>query len=379
MQRVKFILFILILIGAIILVIENCADNNILRKASLDSTQPTIEYNGIAYHFSNLTEPQKIVYNSILTGIRNYDKTIEIPLVTPVELNTIFSHVKYDNPLLFNIDTTYKYRTRKGKMTFISTYLYDRHTTEIYKKQIDNYLKNFDEAKDYNDFDKALFVNDYFVNNYEYDYSFKKMSDSVLGLILDGKAVCSGISYMAKLVFDYLDVYCLIVEGKAKNPNNDQLTEAHAWNIIKVGNNFFHLDLTWNICISDKTIRYDYFMLCDNEIQKDHIITSITPACNISNYDFYTLNNMSINGLSQFAQYAERNLRFDRNSMIVKIKNQPFSDTLPTQILEIATRAHLNIYNRSIDTYMRYNKDLMVFEFNFEEKKPLQVGGARGG
>jgi len=369
MQGIKNIISIVLIISAIVFVAKNCSYYNILKKVNIDSTQPTLEYNGAGYHFSKLTETQKIVYNSILTGIRNFDKTISIPKITPSELNTVFSHTKYDNPILFHVDTTYKYRTRKGKMTFIPTYLYDKHTTEIYKKQIDNYLQNFDEAKDYDDLDKALFVNDYFVNNYEYDYSYEKKSDTILGLFLDGKAVCSGFSYFAKLVFDYLNIYSLIVEGKAKNPNNNQLTEAHAWNIIKIGNNYFHLDLTWNICISDENIRYDYFMLCDNEIKKDHIITGIVPACNISNRDYYTLNNMSINGLSQFSQYTERNLRDNQNSMIVKIKNLSFYDGLATKILEIATKAHMSIYNRSIDTYMRYNKDLMVFEFKFEERR----------
>ena len=45
----------------------------------------------------------------------------------------------------------------------------------------------------------------------------------------------------------------------------------HAWNVIKSGGMYYHLDATFDNTLSDgDMVRYDYFNLDDKQIFRDH-------------------------------------------------------------------------------------------------------------
>jgi len=49
-------------------------------------------------------------------------------------------------------------------------------------------------------------------------------------------------------------------------------TGGHAWNLVKVDDEWYHLDTTWNDPVPDRGngIRYDYFLLNDTDMRVDH-------------------------------------------------------------------------------------------------------------
>ena len=73
-----------------------------------------------------------------------------------------------------------------------------------------------------------------------------------------------------------LDIPTYYVLGFAK--------EDHAWNIIKLGDGYYNIDLTWD----DTGIRYSHFNLPDLDMEKTHSrvgISKYLPYCN--DYRYY--------------------------------------------------------------------------------------------
>lgn len=91
---------------------------------------------------------------------------------------------------------------------------------------------------------------------------------SAYGALVKGKAVCQGIACAFKLLCDQVDIPSLVVIGTiAKN------LERHAWNIVRIDGQFYHVDCTWMLRTSiNRSIpyaRYRYFNVPDQLLEKE--------------------------------------------------------------------------------------------------------------
>ncbi len=103
--------------------------------------------------------------------------------------------------------------------------------------------KKFDEAAekavsgitdDMTDVEKALYVHDYIILNCAYDNN-KKNYDAY-DCLVDRTSVCQGYSLAyCYILRNYLDIDCSIVYSDSM---------MHAWNYVKIGKNWYHVDLT---------------------------------------------------------------------------------------------------------------------------------------
>ncbi len=135
--------------------------------------------------------------------------------------------------------------------------------------------------------EKLRAINKYICETFQYDYRLwsETEQDDVIytayKMITDSDAiggyprgVCQAYAmygFMMLKQAGYKDV--IIVQG-----NSSITGENHAWNMVKVGGNWYHADFTWNDPISSEinrqdgagTVSFDYFMLSDDEIAADH-------------------------------------------------------------------------------------------------------------
>lgn len=108
----------------------------------------------------------------------------------------------------------------------------------------------------------ALSVHDYLVSHYCYDetYTYYEGYDLLVG----GTAVCEGYAraYMDILKRAGLEVIYASSEGMN-----------HGWNLVKIGSNWYHVDVTWDDPITDcyGKVRHHYFLVDDDMIaDADH-------------------------------------------------------------------------------------------------------------
>lgn len=115
------------------------------------------------------------------------------------------------------------------------------------------------------DFEKVKFTNDYIVQNTAYSEDTVVSAHSACAVAQEGKAVCQGYALFALKLLRALDVKAMYVVGEV-------YTGGHAWNLVQVDGEWYHLDTTWNDPVPDrgKGVRYDYFLINDKDLRKDH-------------------------------------------------------------------------------------------------------------
>lgn len=146
------------------------------------------------------------------------------------------------------------------------------------KKQIEKYEKELEKiTKDIinktegkTDFEKIRVVHDYLVDTVSYDGSLKGTnSHNLLGALIDKTCVCEGYSKAFKYILNKMGFNNIIAVGKARSIKG---TEVHSWNYVKVNNNWYAVDPTWDDPTGDGAVfgRYKYFMVGRKQIFKDH-------------------------------------------------------------------------------------------------------------
>ena len=96
------------------------------------------------------------------------------------------------------------------------------------------------------DYQKVLFVNNYLVENVEYDLSLSKnFVHTVYGSIVNNVAVCDGYSYGGQYLLDGLGINNLVCAGYAYNPSTGS-SEGHMWSYVNLYDHWYGLDITWN-------------------------------------------------------------------------------------------------------------------------------------
>ncbi|MCL2063255.1 MAG: hypothetical protein FWG98_02650 [Candidatus Cloacimonetes bacterium] len=317
------------------------------------------------YYNTRLTDEEKHFYWAIQTGIEALEDEIILPINSINIYSRIFEYILLDNPKIFYVTEFTQINNRRSKKSTLKPiYKYDKTFIIQSLEEIENYLKRFDIVKIRSDIQKELYVHDYILQNYQYDYTFHEQSHSVLGPIFRKTAVCDGIAKFVKLALNYLNVNCIVVEGKSLNPPPGSHTDAHAWNIVEIGPNTFHLDVTFNMTLTKNIFRYDFFNLSDKEIENSHIILNNVPECNTSGRDYYTMNGMVVNSFSELEIYIENKLRQNNANFVVKLLGIEYSQSVLDQVMALALNKYGSFIrpNSTGQVDVNHNPSRMVFE-----------------
>lgn len=315
------------------------------------------------YYFSRLAAKEKAVYKTMRSGIESFSGEIQLPAASVRELSKIFDCVLRDNPLIFYV-SSFNVTGDSQKCRFFPQYKLASHTAKRHIDEIMRYLKAFDQVRSGTEIEKEIYVHDFCLDRFKYDYSFGEHAYSVLGPVLGGAAVCEGIAKFANLALDYLGVKSLIAYGKGQDPIRGT-REAHSWNIVEIAGETFHLDITFDMTIKTCHNRYDYFNLCDAEISKDHFYEKIFPVCKTSGKDFYSTRGMTVNSPKELSAHIETRLKNGEKIIVAKLKNVTDAENILCKVMKIAERQYINTLNRSGSMEVRYNPNQMVFEIEY--------------
>ncbi|MGT2744841.1 transglutaminase domain-containing protein [Streptococcus phocae subsp. phocae] len=148
-------------------------------------------------------------------------------------------------------------------------------------------------------------IQDYIMTNYHYAKgkvgSFTRTGISVqtpYAFIKDNEAVCQAYAQMFKDMGQLagLDVY--YIQGYGDPVGG--LSSLHAWNIVKVDGQYYHVDLTWNDTIDNTNKNHTYTLRGNNFMRKTHLWNA---AYNISNEDYLPYTRTVSPG---YTRYADR-------------------------------------------------------------------------
>lgn len=113
--------------------------------------------------------------------------------------------------------------------------------------------------------DTVKLLHDYLVLELKYDKSYQMISHSPEGVMRNKTAVCDGYARTMRLLLLLSGIDCKIVCGTAGE-------ESHAWNLVKLEDGWYHVDVTWDDPVPDieGKIGYQYFLKNDREMEKTH-------------------------------------------------------------------------------------------------------------
>lgn len=95
----------------------------------------------------------------------------------------------------------------------------------------------------------------------------KDYDHNIVGPVLQGSGVCESFSCLLILALRKVGIPCIRVSGYGKN-------EAHCWNLAWINGSPAHLDITWDSVNENGDVGYFYFNLTDEQITRDHKITT---------------------------------------------------------------------------------------------------------
>lgn len=157
-------------------------------------------------------------------------------------------------------------------------------------------------TSDMKDYEKELVLHDYVVNNTRYDERLNtedipQDSYTAYGVLINGVGVCQGYADAIDRLLNAAGVECRMVIGDAYNGTK---WVGHAWNIVKIQEQYYNLDSTWDDPITNDNsnrLYHSYFNVTDDELSKNHRWNAQDyPKCDSEDYSFHNLNITEKNG-----------------------------------------------------------------------------------
>ena len=233
------------------------------------------------YYYNTLTKPQQSSYNAIKAGLQALAPSFPVPLLENRELTDVFMKLRLDHPQLFYAGTfKYRYYPDGSNAEMIPEYLFEKGKIKDHQKALQARVEKLARPMmKATEMEKLLYVHDFICQNVHYDKLKKQYSHEIIGPLGHGVGVCEGIAKSVKILCDALNIWCVIALSE-NNPEKG-VKYRHAWNIVKVDKKYYHLDCTFDNSLGNPDeIRYDYFLLNDKQIFRDHErLVWKMPAC----------------------------------------------------------------------------------------------------
>lgn len=185
----------------------------------------------------------------------------------------------FNNPELFYVSTAY-YVNKPSENAHVAQvqliYLYEKEEipamVEVYEQRLAEIVAGV--PADGTDFDKILYLHDYFVQNFAYDYEGlaaeratgeNQAIRDTYRFFTERIGVCQ--AYMLGLIAaaERVGIPCLPVTSDGMG---------HAWNLVKLDGEWYHIDITWDDAGGEAApvyptyVSYRHFLLSDAEMYR---------------------------------------------------------------------------------------------------------------
>lgn len=266
------------------------------------------------------------------------------------QMKKVLYAVQHDHPEIFWVSSAFTYYTDKNSTTLKLSSTFSKNdqksaANELNKK-VFNILAKIPSG--YNDYEKELFIHDYVVENC--NYAGRQTQDpkiyTAYGCLVQGQAVCEGYAKATQILMCAAGIECRTIQGSRGN-------ETHMWNLVKIGGNWYHLDVTWDA--KEQLSRYNYFNVNDEIIKKDH---GIAVSASEKPQDYFK---------NQYYNFALPNCTslhdnyFEKNAVKIANENSLKDDTIKNKLTEIKEKRQNVIYIKISDSFGLENAKKILF------------------
>ncbi len=233
-------------------------------------------------------------YQDIVSGVQAMKEEIELTVpLTKQEVMKVFYYYHDDYPQHFWCDSAFQYMLEGSSVTSIlpqyaMTKAQKESAQSEFEAAVSACLKEASFGK--NDYEREKIIHDYLAKRITYRNG--KNAHNAYGALVEKKAVCDGYSRAFQWLLYQAGIPALIAEGSSINPMTNG-EEPHAWNVVKIGGEYYHVDLTWDDA-SSKEVMYAYFNMTTKQIEESHRISAenayVLPHCTATAANYHVKN-----------------------------------------------------------------------------------------
>ena len=230
-----------------------------------------------------LSDQEQKVYQQICENVNALKSTFSLEeAITVKQLEQVLLAVYNDHPEFFWLDTNYKYEYNPSGVVLMVTLQFNETVDtiidkkDLFEKRSQEIIESIQEESD--EYKKELLLYNKLLNEITYDRDAEN-NQSAYSAIVNGRTVCAGYAR----AFQYLMCRMGIPTYYCTGITN----ENHAWNIVKLSDGYYNVDVTWD---DSEQGRYLYFNKSDIDFSKDHQRKELSinlPSCSGEKYRYY--------------------------------------------------------------------------------------------
>lgn len=208
------------------------------------------------YHYAALSEGSKIIYKLIRMNLLEGKSSLFLKdFHKKVDYQKILVNVLNDSPIIFWASNALSISENANGTTLFFFYNEMLSKKDQYLRIIEDIARKLHQKISSNSktkYEYALGLHDFLATTVKYDYGSLGNTEytgkvfsaahSIIGPLINHKAVCEGISRAYTLLLSAANIKSTCVWGKILE--NDEL---HAWNIVRFGHEWYHVDVTWDL------------------------------------------------------------------------------------------------------------------------------------
>ena len=316
-----------------------------------------------AYYYQHMTKPRQAAYHAMKAGFTALSPAFSVPRLEARELSDIFFQLRLDCPDILYV-TGFSYRFAQGaeNVELLPEYLFDKSKVKDHQKALAaRVAKLARPAQAMTAWEKERYIHDFLCENVRYDKLKKPYSHEILGPLTQGVGVCEGIAKTVKALCDAAGLWCIVALCEA-NPEKG-IRYRHAWNIVQLGGQYYHLDATFDNSLQCGAARYDYFNLDDSHIFRDHEpLVLPAPACTDGRAFYYR--SVSLTKLEDVEKRAAQALRKKQPTFLFHWRGGGLNRELLLQLQAIAARL---AQEKGLQASSSVNVPQAVLQFRFTD------------
>lgn len=262
------------------------------------------------YYYQQLPPQERAAYHGMLTCLQALAPSARIPRLQMETLGTLFFQLRLDHPEIFYaVGFSCRAVPEAAFVEFWPEYRFEKKRIREHRQAIEaRVMRLLRPLRSLPPVEQERAIHDFILENVRYDKLEKPYSHEVIGPLTNGVGVCEGMAKTVKLLCDGLGLPCMIAVSDRDRANGERYL--HAWNIVQLGGQCYHLDATFDNSLSKYGLRYDYFNLDDTKIFRDHRpLLYPAPACTDGGQFYYKLQHQSWTKPEEVARRVDQALR----------------------------------------------------------------------
>ena len=290
------------------------------------------------YYYQQLPPPERAAYHGMLTCLRELAPSARIPRLTMETLGTLFFQLRLDHPEIFYaVGFSCRAVPEAEFVDFCPEYRFDKKRIREHRQAIEaRAARLLRPLRSLTPAEQERVIHDFILENVRYDKLEKPYSHEVIGPLTNGVGVCEGMAKTVKLLCDGLGLPCMIAVSDRDRANGERYL--HAWNIVQLGGQCYHLDATFDNSLSKHgVLRYDYFNLDDTKIFRDHRkLLYPAPACTDGGQFYYKLQHLSWTKPEEAARRVDQALRKKQPGLVFHWRGGGLNRQILSELLALA-------------------------------------------